>query len=292
LGYLALARVAYEATNYDGALYYYNKIPELSSRRSTALFESSWTYFLKNDYKRAMGSFHSLDSPYYGQWYYPDTHILEATVYLNLCKFGNAKESLASFKDKYLDKQPLLQEYLKTTLKPEDFYNSLVSVYETRGTGEDVGLAMVFVQAVLNNVDFFNSYRVINNLQDEQKALQENLEGLGAFGETVLKTVEEAKRNQLLEAGIKIQQVLTSVDRELTDWSIKADEIDFEIDSARVEEAKIKLQNPDYVPPKAVEGTTLFVVADDWQFWPFEGEYWIDEVANYRSFLRTECIEK
>ena len=292
LGYLALARVAYEATNYDGALFYYNKIEELSPRRSTALFESSWTYFLKNDYKRAMGSFHSLSSPYYEQWYYPDVHILEATVYLNLCKFGNAKEALAVFKEKYLDQQPVLQDLLKTTLKPEDYYNALVSFYNARDNGEETALAMVFVQAVLNNADFFNSHRVINNLSKEQGALEANLEGLGEFGETVLTQVEEAKRNQLLEAGIKVQQILTGVDRELTDWSIKADEIDFEIDSARVEEAKNKLQNPDYVPPKALEGTTLFVVADDWQFWPFEGEYWIDEVANYKSFLRTECIEK
>ncbi|MBH24894.1 MAG: hypothetical protein CMH57_10655 [Myxococcales bacterium] len=292
LGYLALARVAYEATNYDGALFYYNKIRELSPRRSTALFEASWTYFLKNDYKRAMGTFHSLHSPYFEQWYYPDIYVLEATVYLNLCKFGNAKEALAAFNEKYLDKQPILQKYLQSPRSPEEYYNTIVTIYEKLGTGEDEGLPMVFVQAVLNDADFYNSYGVINNLAREEKALQANLTGLGDFGQTVLTQVQEARTNQLLEAGIKVQQILTGLDQELTEWSIKRDEIDFEIDSARVEEAKRQLVNPDYVPPEAREGTTLFVVADDWQFWPFEGEYWIDEVANYRSFLRTECIEQ
>jgi len=45
LGYMALARIAYEAGNYDGALYYYNKVDRFSTRYPRALFESAWTYF-------------------------------------------------------------------------------------------------------------------------------------------------------------------------------------------------------------------------------------------------------
>ena len=82
------------------------------------------------------------------------------------------------------------------------------------------------------------------------------------------------------------------MDQDLTEWSVKADEIDFEIDAARADEVKRQLINPDYVAPTAAEGTTLFVVADDWQFWPWEGEYWVDEIANYRGFLNSECIEE
>ncbi len=289
LAYLALARVAYEATNYDGALYYYAKIPKLSPRRSTALFESSWTYFLKNDYNRAMGAFHSLHSPYYEQWYYPDMHILEATVYLNLCKFQLAKEALVVFKARYLDQQPKLQAFLENTGDPEAIYNAIVTIYEKRGTGEDVGLPMLFVQGVLNNIDFRNSHRIIKNLSREETELKAAVAELGDFGAEVLQRVETAKKTQLIDAGIKVQQVLTTMDQELTDWSIKADEIDFEIDGARADEAKRALLNPDYVPPTALEGTTLFVVADDWQFWPFEGEFWVDEIGTYRRFLATAC---
>ena len=290
LAFLALARVAYEATNYEGALYYYNKIPRLSPRRPTALFESSWTYFLKNDYNRAVGSFQSLHSPYYAQWYYPDLYILESTVYLNLCKFDVAKQSVVTFQRRFLDQQPLLQNFLSSTLKPEDYYEAIVTIYETRDTGADRGLPMIFVQGVLNSVEFHDAYKVIKNLTNEKKKLQANLGPLGEFGETVLERVENARRTQLLEAGIRVQQVLTQMDQDLTDWSVKADEIDFEIDAARADEVKRQLVNPDYVPPSATQGTTLLVVADDWQFWPWEGEYWVDEIGNYRGFLNSECI--
>lgn len=290
LAFLALARVAYEATNYDGALYYYNKIPRTSPRRSTALFESSWTLFLKNDYNRTMGSFHSLHSPYYQQWYFPDLYVLEATIYLNLCKFEVAKESLSTFKARYLDQQPLLQNFLQNTLKPEDYYHAVVNKY--RKADEETGLPMIFVQGVFNNADFFNNHRVIKNLTREQKQLESNIGALGEFGQKVLDRVKKARKTQLLKAGIEVQQILSQMDQELTDWSIKADEIDFEIDGARAEEVKRALTNPDYVPPSATQGTTLFVVADDWQYWPFEGEYWVDEIGNYRGFLSNECIEE
>ncbi len=292
LGYMALARIAYEATNYDGALFYYGKVPKLSPRRTTALFESAWTFFLKNDYNRAVGVFHSLHSPYYRQWYTPDLYILEATVYLNLCKFSDSKEALTAFKKVYLDQQPLLERYLAETGNPSDYYTTVSRIYQTQGTGEDKGLPMLFVQAILNDLTFRNNFQYIRNLEVEEKALQANLGPLGEYGSTVLEQVQKARENQVIAAGIEIRESLTRLNEELRDWSIKADEIEFDIDGARAEEAKNKLTNPDWTPPAAAAGTTLFVVADDWQFWPFEGEYWVDEIANYRSFLRSECVEQ
>jgi hypothetical protein len=115
---------------------------------------------------------------------------------------------------------------------------------------------------------------------------------LGDFGAEVLERVQAARKTQLLDAGIKINQALTVIDQELTDWSVKASEIEFDIGAAEADKVKAELINPDFVPATAVEGTTLFVVADDWQYWPFEGEYWVDEIGNYRSFLNSECIEQ
>jgi hypothetical protein len=53
-------------------------------------------------------------------------------------------------------------------VNPEDFYNGLAVICEKQDTGEDVGLPMIFVQGIYNNVDFFNSHRVIKNLTNEE----------------------------------------------------------------------------------------------------------------------------
>lgn len=72
LGYLALARTFYEVGNfnpdfYNVSLFYYQKLPTESSRDAEAKLELAWTYFLKNDHKKALGLFQTLNSPYYSK---------------------------------------------------------------------------------------------------------------------------------------------------------------------------------------------------------------------------------
>lgn len=287
LGYLALARTWYELGLYDVALFYYQKIPKNSSRNAQASFETTWTYFMKNDYKRALGSFHTLNSPYYSKWYYPDLFVLEATVYLNLCKFEQSQLALAQFQKEYMDQQPRLSEFLTNTTEPKSYWDAMMRVGQS---GQE--LPPVFANAVLDTLEFYNIYRVVKNLRQEKAALESNVASLGEFGQSVLDRVDEQLNTKVEEGGILVQQKLSELDRELTDWDLKATQISFEIDSEAKRQLEAQLLNQDQPEVAADTGTTFLVVADDWQSWEFEGEYWIDEVPNYRSSLRTECIEQ
>ncbi len=292
LGYLALARVFYEVGLYDVALFYYQKLPANSSKNASALFEQSWTYFLKNDHQRALGVFHTLNSPYFSQWYFPDLHILEATVYLNLCKFPQSIASMDAFRGKFLDKRPLLQDYLQVTSDPVEYWKMITAAMDKDSKKATKTLPPIFVNAVLENVSFYNIYNVVQALHVEKRALEQNISVLGEFGEDVLGRVDEQLDTKIQEGGIMVQQRLSAVDQELQDWEIKAMQISFDIDSEERRQIQERLVNPDFEPGKAAGGTTMLIVADDWQPWPFEGEYWVDEVTNYRSRLRTECVEQ
>ncbi|RVU47953.1 hypothetical protein EA187_00520 [Lujinxingia sediminis] len=290
LGYLALARVFFEVGFFDVALFYYQKIPSESSRHADAVFESAWSYFMKNDFKRALGAFHTLQSPYYSQRYYPDLYILESTVYLNQCIFPKSQRALAEFKSRYLDQRPLLQAYLENTFEPEAYWQMMEDAYKP---GESAPIPRLFTNAVLESLPFYNVHRVVRALQAERAALKANISALGDFGEQVLERVEEQLELKVQEGGIIVQQRLTAVDQELENWELRSLQIEFDIGSEERTQLQQRLQNPNYEAPEAAEaGTTLMVVADDWQPWPFEGEYWLDEVASYRSQMRTECIEQ
>ncbi len=89
-----------------------------------------------------------------------------------------------------------------------------------------------------------------------------------------------------------MQQKLTEINQELKQWELKATQLSIDIDSEEKQQLEQRLRNPDWKPPQAGSGSAFLVVADDWQRWEFEGEYWIDEVSNYRSSLRTECVEQ
>lgn len=289
LGYLALARVFYEVGYYDVALYYYQKIPTDTSRNAHATFETAWTYFVKNDYKRALGAFQTLHSPYYDDWYFPDLYILESTVYLNLCDFKKSKQALAKFQTDYLDPQPRLDKFLQETSEPSAYWKAVVEYYSDSPSEASKALPEIFIRPVLADLGFHRLYEVIRTLQAERSALQANISTLGEFGNVVLDGVEMQLQTKIAEGGILVQQKLSQVNKELQDWDIKATQISFDIDSEEKDQLQARLLNKDATQGGPQQGTTLLVVADDFTPWPFEGEYWSDEVTNYRSQLQTQC---
>ena len=294
LGYLALARTFYELGYYNVALYYYQKLPTESSRNAEARLEQTWTYFLKNDHKKALGLFHMLNSPYYEKWFFPDLEILEATVYLNLCKFEKSKLALAELDQKYLSNQQALKDYIAKMQQgePGAAWTEIISYYKNAEGAKRTGLPKRFADAVLDDLSFFNTYKQVQALQSERDALKQNIGSLGEFGQEVLSQVEETLKFKVDQGGLLVLQKLSEIDQELSTLSLQATQISFDIDKEEKDTLAAKLRNPDYVRPTAAGGTTLLVVADDWHPWPFEGEYWIDEVSNYRSNLRSECVEQ
>lgn len=289
LGLIALARTWYEVGLYDVALYYYQKIPSDSARNADATFEQAWTYFVKNDFRRALGTFHTLHSPYYANWYFPDLFIMEAATYVNLCQFERAQIAMAEFQSRYLDKKPRLDAFLAETTNPTDYWTAMVTY---QGQDGDTGIPAMFMNAVLKDLEFYNMYNEVRNLQREQAALRSNIGALGEFGQSVLDRVDEQLATKIESGGILVQQKFSELSQELTDWESQMLKLSIDIDSEEKNQLEQRLRNPDWQPAQASGGTAFLVVADDWQRWKFEGEYWIDEVSNYRSSARTECVEQ
>ena len=237
--------------------------------------------------------FQMLNSPYYEKWFYPEIRILEATVYVNLCKFDQAKLALADLQTKFLDKKAILEKFRDDmqNKEPSASWTAMMTYYE--GDGEKkTGLPRVFVDAVMNDLSFYNNYKVVQILEAERDALKANIGSLGEFGQEVLKSVEEQLKIKVESGGLIVQERLQGIINELQALDIQATQISFDITKEEKRELEQRLKNQGDVSTKVDAGTTLFVVAEDWHPWPFEGEYWVDEVSNYRSNLRTECVEQ
>ncbi len=291
LGYLALARIAYEATNYEGALYYYNKVPRTSVRYPQALFEMAWTYFMQGDQRNALGTFHSLGSPYYAGYYFPDLWVLEATTYLNLCRYGEARLALDTFKEIYLSQLPRLSEFLSAGGDPAQVYTRVVASIAQRESGKGE-LPAIFVEAVLSDVTFYNLYKMVRQIELEVELVRPMVAQLGALGTETMTQMERVSENKRFEAGLRTQAVLKRIENELREWDVTSTEAFIEIMSAEKELDEVCLRLAAQGRPcdfTTEEATVVFLVADDWQFWPFEGEYWVDEVGSYKSYLGDRC---
>ena len=294
LGYLALARIAYQNNNPDAAIYYYRKIPKASIKSAQAFYESGWVYFVKGDASRALGTFHTLHSPFFQHQFYPELWILEATMYMNLCRFDDAEEALAQFTKKVSPIAVPLKEFLLKTVRPEDYYKALV---ETVAGKKLYALPKRVIPAVLSDVEFYNLYRTIKQIEREIDIFSPNVNLLGPFGQDVVGKLQALHRDRVREVGIKIQRVLKEVETSLADYELKVKEIEVDVQDEMLKEEERKLraledgEQEKRIRRAAQGGTTAIVGSTQWQ-WPYEGEYWRDEIGTYRAFVADKCARE
>jgi len=348
LAYMALARIAYETGDYDAAVFYYRKVPQESLQLPIVFYESGWCFFVKGDNSRALGTFHALHSPYFDHYFYPELWILEATVYLNMCRYDFAKESIDMFRNHVSVLGVPLSQFMQSMRTPAEYYMALVKILDG---DRSYSMPQSLLYPVLSNVEFYTLYKTIHQIEKEETELSRSRTELGDWAEEKLAMLESDKIARMNEIGIKIQQVLRIVEASLREYEVKVTEI--ELDLNQVEMEKIEMQtrllllkeqidrsyqailamtkrkepvdkivekirkddtyrqfSPAQIEAldnegvdravisaleqvtgaKKVGGGSVAIVGSDSLEWPFEGDYWSDELWGYRSFLKEECM--
>ncbi|MBM4370506.1 MAG: tetratricopeptide repeat protein [Deltaproteobacteria bacterium] len=348
LAYLALARIAYETGNYDGAIYYYRKIPQSSTRLAEAFYEMGWTYFMKGDHSRTLGTFHALHSPFFTSYFYPELWILEATVYMNLCQYDKARDALEMFKRHVSSKGVPLAQFMQNMRTQAEYWMAYQKIANEDGGGYNLPIELLY--PVMMNPDVYLLYRTIRQIEHEKALLTEARGRLGAWAEETMAMLEGQSISRINEIGIKIQMAFRMLQKDLRDYQVKVTEIELDLNQVEMEkiEASTKelleeqmLQDaiagilrlmqvgktteeiiefiksePVYAKFKPVhisaleekqvdrkivrflvdlttveeeKGGSPAIVGSDSLEWPFEGDYWEDEIWGYRSFLGEEC---
>ena len=291
LAYLALARIAYSLGSFDAAIYYYRKVPSDSTSYVDALLESGWSYFLKGDVNRGMGIFHTLDGPSWANYYIPDTYLLEATVFMNRCHFAWARESMDRIKTKFLALRAPLTQFITEYASPEALYKAFVLEQTRKG----VELPRLLRMAVISNSEFYDLYTTVTRYRREVARIKRNGDRFGQdLATRLLETVENRQKEGAIALGIKINQLLQELDDGLADLDVKMTEIGIEIDEVEAQELEKGITEDLRGPTEAVEAaeseaTAAVLVGNKYLTWPFEGEYWADEINSYRSDLKGVC---
>jgi tetratricopeptide (TPR) repeat protein len=293
VSFLALARIAYQIGDYDAAIYYYRKIPANSFKQATAFYESGWVYFLKGDYNRALGTFHTLDSPYFDHFFYPEMWILEATAYLNTCHFDRAKLALQRFEQETLPLIEPLEGFLAQTQRPEDFYAALVS---TVNGEQRFGLPKRLTAPVLANVEFYNLYQTVRQIDAELNRVRKDAGALGETGARLVDNLTQLRGDRVREVGLNVRLVLREVLQEMQKFRTKYVALGIDMEDLVIEEEdrrQRELSEGKTVTEEPVEkgGASAIIGSDTWR-WPFEGEYWLDEIGSYRSTIADVCVRE
>jgi len=263
--YLGAARIAHEAGDYPKAIFYYTEVRQLDPNFFQAIFEKGWSFYMDGDMNGALGASLSFTTPYAEHQLFPEAYIYRAGAFYHLCLFDRASKAIEEMKKIFIPVQ--------------------AQVRELRGRAST---AWLFDERVLKSIDqkilgFMVSDSRFRSLQRAHLALQREVKIGGDAGQRQAEAIQFVRG----KLGQEVARVLARADQELSRSLEQADTIQIEIlqlgvnllvgapielrDDIRI----LKLGDVDFDPKV--------------QFWPFKGEFWLDELGSYYYGLKSVC---
>ena len=285
------SRILYQRQQFSNAIEAYREIPRDTEQWHDALFESSWAMLRDGRFRSALSNFHSLHSPYYEDVYQPESLLLRAIVYLYICRYDEMEKVLNLFERIYKPVQRDINNMLSGINEPLIYYKEIEKV---AGQFEEVrrkkssrkGFQIPFVVArkVLKEGDVARTFEYLANLEKERKHLESmptswKSSSVGLYAKKIIEKRMESTR---ILAGKQIRRHLILIQNELRDLFEQNGFLRFEMISGKKESLRKEIQGKGLPSNQIDENTNReFYIQNGFEYWPFKGEYWLDEIGNY-----------
>lgn len=297
-GLMGKARALYQKKEWDAAINTYREVPRDTPFWHDTLFESSWAMLRSGRFRSALSNFQSLHSAFYEDFYIPESLLLRSIVYLYICKYDEMEKVLNLFNRIY---RPVFQEIEKSVNGPTDgngLLNEVIRVMrDYKLKGEDINRAaykvpFLVVRKIVREGDFQNSYKYIKKLIEERKRIDRmpaewRTSAIGRYAKKVVNTRLQKARKR---ADQQIKAHLEAIREDLFDLFEQEGFIRYEMINGRKESLKKRIAGKD-VPEQQIdqENARDYYVQNGYEYWPFRGEYWLDELGNYHYVGTQSC---
>lgn len=304
LAFLSMARTYYSASvrldennaptidssKLSAAVKYWNKVDVGSEYWLDALFEESWAYFMAGDYAHALGNVHTIQSPYFPNSYYPEADVLRAVIYFANCQYDDAEIIVAKFQSKY---QPIYDDLNKVLGRfkgddqDEPFYKFLKDVRDEKA--DLPPRIKIVVHNALSDRQLLRHLSYVQVLDDEGKRFAKAPASFkdSPLGNDVKDSLQLARDIAVRNAGQlareRYQRNLDELNEHLRDSA----KILIDITAAKRNQLDAAIAGSQVT---ATESERNIVKPDEEHvIWPFDGEYWRDELGFYRQTITSKC---
>lgn len=297
LAFMQLARTHYEHKQNRYAIHYLNRIERGTSQWLEALFESAWANYRVGQYEQALGNLITLSSPFFRDEYFPEALILKAVIYYENCRYRESTMIIEDFERLYGPVRDELEALLAKDMDASEYYNILAEVQKKNATAVEKSPTDLILERVLR---LALTDKDLKKTNDSILELEGEMDGMGQQSDAfrysnLVKSLDEdlkVQRTSLInKAGImakgKLQYELGELKRLLADGL----RIKFETTDKEKEFLESQLASggkKDLV--KSVPYSTA--VSDGELYWPYEGEYWRDELGTYQYTLTKSCVNR
>ncbi|HZY05542.1 MAG TPA: adventurous gliding motility protein GltC [Anaeromyxobacteraceae bacterium] len=291
--FLQLARIHYQHRQNRYAIYYYGKMPWGEPLWLEGLWESSYAYYRIGDYEKALGNLLTLHSPYFQDEYFPESYILKAIIYFENCRYPEARAILEDFNRRY---EPVYAELKARTAErggtSAAFYERIEA--GARGAAREGAIMRKVLNIALTDKTI---RRLDDTLADVDREMDEKIPvrppefRSSALTAEILSQLKTQKGRLLDEAGARARQKLEVERDALRQLLEQALRIKIEVSRKEREALETSLAAGSQVD---VVRRYRFhtAVSDEHEYWPYEGEFWRDELGTYSYTLTKGCRER
>lgn len=283
---------------FNVALNYFNNVDRRNPQWFESLFARTWASLMISRFDSTLGTVVTLGSPFFTDIYFPDVYVVEAVTYYNLCRYQEVNEVIDKFFRVYPDYRQLLQSWLEnvSTKTGLDVYKELLVMYRDASAGKKTPIPEAILRSVLTDQKFQKEYIHVKEIEREVEIIENSPE---SFKKSVIADDLMKKMNYQLatirnEAGKmqvkKIQEItqdltqiiadMKAIRFEMTD-KLKATYEKEELYGKKLKESALK-EERSYSP----------AVPNRYYYWPFDGEYWQDELGYYFYNIQNACMDE
>jgi outer membrane protein assembly factor BamD (BamD/ComL family) len=297
LAFMQLARIHYGARQNRYALYYYAKIERGKPQWLEALFESAWANYRIGQYEQALGNLITLSSPFFRDEYFPEALILKAVIYYENCRYAESTAIVREFERRYKPVYDALDDLTKKNMEAADYYAVLADIQKKNRAAKKAGQSPDLIlervlKLALSDKDLKNTNESIIELENE---LDSEKSHPSLNNTDLAKHLQDSLKKQraalIQKAGLMAKAKLEQEQSELRTLLGNGERIKFETTTKEKEFLEEQLQAGGR---RAIIKKYRYSVAvnDDQLYWPFQGEFWRDELGTYQYTLTKGCIER
>ncbi len=274
------ARAFYAAGNFVRAIESYARIPRSSPHWLEAQFERAWAHFRLEDMNGTIGLLQTFVSPWFARFYAPEAWMLRTYALFLVCKFPEASEQVERFEARY---RPLVDAVLPRVagMRPAE----LVEQVRLLRDGGNPALPLELLRPYRDERRIQDTLLVLDGIAGERAR---PAEAGYRFPEVVDGWLAARSRTLTDQEGARIQseilQRLHRLEGMLGDAQVA------KLDLLRLQTRLYEAASATGALPENRQLAVRSVRARAHQHvWPYEGEWWADELGWYRAALRTEC---
>jgi len=293
LSLMNVARIYYGIEQFDNANTWYGYVPHSSTYWPQAQFEGAWTNFMRTDLNASLGQLLTIQSPYYAEnEFIPEAPILKALTFFQLCEYDDIQRILKQFKSDFKPVHQELKDFLQQYSSDEGrkLADQAYDRYFSKDAPPTKLPKSLFVK-ILRNQEFSGLVNHLHQLDVEEALIaQQKTQWKDDVGNALVKIIADDRERLKQRAGRVMLAEMATIANYLGDLLTQSEIIEFEVaDQNRAsltERASgIKLES---TGDKVID----FATSTDKIFWPFNGEFWQDELGYYRFTEKANCKAK